>query len=218
MTISNIAPLESVIVQVEKRLLANPAVTWVNNYTATNNGSSTMAIGSVNLLAERLLEFERLIHLNTVEFVQIRASTWVEEASGYDPEQFVTIPVPGGTVGSRNSSGEVLSLEHALYVRKSVPTGRQGKLFYRGCLGEGDINSPAGDIRLTNPGALQTVIDGAVSSSDLSEHIAWGGSELELTMINGANPFTQTIRLVDALTVAGVTLVNKRRRHYNRTS
>jgi hypothetical protein len=216
---SVVSPLngEGFVITIVKSLVANPAVRWRNTYEAffTDGGEP---LSSVLLdFAEKLLDFEQQLHLTGVQFVQTTISTYLPETADYDPESFVTIPHPADTIGERTiGASQPLDLTAAFYVRRQVPTGRQGKLFYRGVLGENDVEAPAGRMRLTSVSNMQSLVDDALTSSGLNEHLyPLSTGNLMLSMTSTRKDGSVIHRQVMGLVAAGATRVSNDHRWYD---
>lgn len=208
---------EGFVFTVVKSLVANPAVRWRNTYEAffTDGGE---ALSSVLLdLAGKLLSFEQVLHLTGVQFVQTTISTYLAETADYDPESFITIPHPADTVGLRTiGAAQPLDLTAAFYVRRQVPTGRQGKLFYRGVLGENDVEAPAGRMRLSSVSGMQDLVNTALGDSGLNEHLyPLSTGNLMLSMTSTRRDGSIMHRQVSALVAAGATRVSNDHRWYD---
>lgn len=208
---------EGFVFTLTKALVANPAIRWRNTYEAFFDGDGNLGSAALEDLAAALLEFEKTIHLTGVQFVQTTISTYAEDSTPYDPESFITIPHPADTVGVRTiGQSQPLDLTAAFYVRRQVPTGRQGKLFYRGVLGENDVEAPAGVMRLSSVSGMQSLIDGALNSSDLSQYLYPTATDsLMLSMTSTPSPGNTIHRQIMNLLAAGATRVSGDHRWYN---
>lgn len=206
---------------VVKSLVANPAVKWRNTYEGIV--SEGFIISSSQFLDEWALAciaFEQDIHLTGVAFESYTISTMAEDGSPYNPDTFVTKPVAAGTYGSRaaGTSSDSLPLRVALYAKRHVASGRQGKLFYRGVLLESDVLAPAGVFRLANAAAIQAEFATAMYSNSFSEYLAGDqNGALGVTMTMSTNVLLgQTInRGVTDITAAGVTVISNDHRYYD---
>lgn len=216
---SVVAPVsgERFVLRTEKSLVSNPALTWFNTYEFEFNPVGSLpATEELAAVCEKFLDFEIQLHHAGVAFVQYTLSTYSIEPGSYDPESFVTVPLPTGTVGTRLlNNGEPLPLNIALYVRRQVPSGRQGKLFYRGVLAENDVAAPAGVFRLTDPDGMGTLVDNAVSSSGLDGFLYPAGMGANLVMLGRTTSGLTHMRYVQNLVPAGVTIVSRDHRWYN---
>lgn len=208
---------EGFVFTLTKTLVANPAVRWRNTYEAFFDEGASASSSALEDLAASLLEFEKIIHLSGVQFVQTTISTYAADSKPYDPESFVTIPHPADTVGERTiGQSQPLDLTAAFYVRRQVPTGRQGKLFYRGVLGENDVEAPAGRMRLSSIAGMQSMIDAALNSSDLSQYLyPTATASLMLSMTSTPSPGNTIHRQIMNLLAAGATRVSNDHRWYD---
>lgn len=208
---------EGFVFTLTKSLISNPAVRWRNTYEAFFDEGSSPTSSALEDLAEKLLAFEKIIHLTGVQFVQTTISTYVQDSTPYDPESFITIPHPADTVGERTiGAAQPLDLTAAFYVRRQVPTGRQGKIFYRGVLGENDVEAPAGAMRLSNVASMQTLLDGALNTSELFAYFYPSATGmLMLSMTSTPSPGNTIHRQIMAFLAAGATRVSNDHRWYN---
>lgn len=206
--------LETFTISIYKSLVANPAVRWRNAYTAQFVTGSTPGNGRLMHLAEVLLDYEKRIHLGGVQFVQTTISTAAADSTPYDPTAFITIPHPSGVFGTRTISSDPLDLTAAFYVRRQVASGRQGKLFYRGVLGEQDVSAPSGVLRLTNPTGMQTLLQDAIGSSDLDAFFYPAAAGDLMLVLSGGGVSRQIL----AFQAAGATRVSNDHRWYNVTN
>lgn len=186
---------------------------FVTGYEFETLGTGLGQVG-VAQLASNVVEFERALTRDTIAFDRVVVSTWAEEVGGYNPDQFVVIDAQG--TGSIAGGSTDLPLEAALFVRRGVGSGRQGKLFLRGYLTESRVENRSGQWVLTDPAVDQAAIDAAVATS-LTGYL--GGSAVDFQMVlHGANKAgTLYTRPVLSLGVVGVTWAKRSRKHYNRT-
>lgn len=210
-------PGEGFVFTVVKSLVSNPAVRWRNTYEAFFTSQGEAQPGSLLSLAEKLLAFEQAMHLTGVQFVQTTISTYRAETAEYDPASFITIPHPADTIGLRTiGASQPLDLTAAFYVRRQVPAGRQGKLFYRGVLGENDVEAPAGRMRLSSVSGMQDLVNTALDDSGLNDHLYPSATgNLLLAMARTLNNGDVGYRQVTALLAAGATRVSNDHRWYD---
>jgi hypothetical protein len=170
---------------------------------------------NVEALVNAVVGFEVAMTRNTIQFDRAVVSTWAEETGGYDPSQFVTFALSdqGAGVGSTSD----LPLEACLLVRREVNSGRQGRLFVRGFLNEGDVVAVAGSWRLADPTAAQDSLDAAVSTG-LAGYIGAAATEFAMVLHGPNKAGTLYTRRVEGLVAAGVTWASRSRKHYNRGS
>jgi hypothetical protein len=90
-------------------------------------------------LADHLVAIERALHLNIVLIDRVVFSTYAPDSQPYNPDVLAAFPY--SQLGQRSVSSDILPLEACLFVRRSVGLGRDGRLFYRGCLTEADVAS-----------------------------------------------------------------------------
>jgi len=199
------------VIRLIKYHSANPNNKWANTYEfrATETGGT----GPLNALASSIVLFEQALHMTFVKFDHYTISTWEEDSVPYDPEAFISTPLT--VSGLRGGLADGLPLNQAYAVRRVPSAGRFGHLFYRGCLLEDDVSSPAGKQVLDDPEGLQESIDTALESSELGLTLgaALDGG-FQMVMINKDG--TQ-IRPVVTLTASGVSAVPQDHAWFNRT-
>lgn len=190
---------------------------WSNSYEIVSEDDSPADLVQV---ANDFVAAERLLHLPQVEFLQVRVSTYEAEPTGlYDPNSFVTIPLTG--VGARSNTGNTDPLDYnCCFVVQRVPsTGRAGRLFYRGCLAEGDVTAVLdGTFRLipTSPilaaavfPAYQALLDVYVGNTITQANAI---SLAMASTIGGA----LNVRLVQDLRQGGVSINKRNHRYFDR--
>lgn len=115
------------------------AIKWTNVYEvqATSGGTLT----DLQDLGGKLVLYESAFHLTSVRFTQFEVGTWEPDSKPYNPEAFYSEALVAGTFGLRTlpPATNQLPLSVCLSCRRVVQTGRQGKLYYRGVLHEGDV-------------------------------------------------------------------------------
>lgn len=198
-------------VTIVKHHALNPSDSWANTYELIANeaGITTNLIAAAN----KLTLFERNIHHSSTVFDRYIVSTWEPDSAPYDPLNFLTVTL--GTLGLDTPPADPVGLTTCLHVTRNVSYGRVGHLFYRNCLGEGDVSAPSGmDILSDQPG--EAVSFGlAITSSDLGELLGAPASDaLGMCMINAAGDI---VRNVINLVVSGVSHVKSDHKWYNRT-
>lgn len=198
-------------VTIVKYLATNPDRKWANNYEVRSK--ETFTAGQLNQLGLVLVDFEKEMHLLTVQFDRLRISTWEEDSVPYDPTTFSSLPLTG--TGVVEIGGDQASpLNQCLDVGRIPASGRFGHIYYRGALKEGNISAPAGKAVLTDPAAIATALANAVGLSELFNYLAGGGGEFELVMIDKTG--TQ-VRPVISLQRRGVATLPLDHAWFNRT-
>jgi hypothetical protein len=114
---------------------------WANTYEVQATSEPINSITAIESLASAIVSLEQQLHISGVIIDRIVISTYVQDGEPYNPSSFTTIPV--SLPGQRFPYTDVLPLEMALFVRRNSPTGRDGRLLYRGCLLEGDMSASA---------------------------------------------------------------------------
>lgn len=198
------------VLRVVKNLYANPDNKWANTYEvrAIVPGSTDELLA----MALKITGFEIRLHHPGVQFNQISVSTWEPDSVPYNPAVFLSFAL--NEAGSRTISGSPLALNKTLSVARVVPSGRQGHVFYRGVLGEGEIEAPAGKDILTNAPSMVGLVAAALVDSQADDHVGLAAAGLQLVMVtaNGDN-----IRPLLGFIPVGVSSVPTDHAWYNRT-
>lgn len=194
---------------------------WVNNYEFMSDEGTILDAGP-RAIADSLVAAERAIHLPGVKFFKFTISTWANDTPVYDPSKFVSVPL--NVSGQRNVTGDALDANVCFFVKKEVAGGRYGKLFYRGCLVEGDVQT-RGDLsyELTSGSTIAT--GGTAWNAYLAEMnsviggLVPGGEFAMIGRVKGVsgNPGPVYKRAVLAVTAAGVTINDTNHKWYNRS-
>jgi len=114
---------------------------WANNYEIQAVNDIPDPPFSLQALANRLVALERALHLTFITIDRVVISTYAPDSQPYNPDTLATFPYNQN--GLRNISGDVLPLEACLFVRRNTDFGRDGRLLYRGALGEVDVGTNA---------------------------------------------------------------------------
>ncbi len=114
------------------------ATQWANTYEIRCTDDDAERSDLVNA-ALAIVNAERAIHLNFVNFFRAVISTYQPDSRPYNPSSFTTIDFSlQGQVSSSGSNS--LPLTTCVFARFTAEGGRSGKRFYRGCLTEGDVD------------------------------------------------------------------------------
>jgi hypothetical protein len=166
-------------------------------------------------LGNALVVFEK--DRTTMDVIHDRfiVSEWTP-TSDYDPYDMMSVSTGGtGTIGAASSS---LPLEACLHIRKSVATGRQGKILLRGSVTELDVESNAGDWILTDAAGTETALQSSITTSGLDDYMGSPSAHAGLQMVMHGVTKSGAVytRPVLGLSVAGVSWAKMTRRWYNR--
>lgn len=189
---------------------------WSNSYEIN---STDTVVSSLSDTALAIVAAERLLHVTFVEFLQVRISTWAEEAGGvYDPASFTTIPLTG--TGSRdNGGGDVMDYNVTFTVKRVPGSGRAGRLFYRGVLLESEVSANgSGRFQIT---PTSNLLDGGTTweayrtamNEIISEEDPGVSGQLVMQSLIGTTP---TTRPVLDLVPGGVSINKKNHRYFDR--
>lgn len=211
MSVLSIAEGDLFVIRVFKHLATNPDNVWANSYEFR----ALEAAGAVELgvLGDAVAAFEAVFHKDTVIFDRWVGSTWEDDHVPYDPESFMVTPLT--LAGSVGPVGDQLPLNQVLKVDRVAASGRSGRLFYRACLNEADTSAPAGKLIINDLAAQDTIIGGALTSSDLAGYLGSGASGFQMVMINKSGSQVRTVR---DLRATGATTLPTDHAWYNRTS
>lgn len=140
-----------------KKWLTPSAKPWVNTYEFTDTNGSAPSSNTWEVVVNQLVLAEKELHLPQVILDTAVVSTYKADGTPYNPSSFVTIPI--GVNGIRDTgNGQAIDLNGVYKVRRRVSSGRNGKLAYRGCLVESDVDaSLSGRWVLVAGSGLQTI-------------------------------------------------------------
>jgi len=192
MTVTNITSGELFTVRVYKRAAG---LVWANNYEVQATQDVPFAQTAVIDLVNRLVNLERRVHRPEVTIERAVVSTYVRDSTPYNPSSFTSVPV--GVQGTNGGGGKSLSIEYCTFVRRSVESGRTGKLLYRGSLAEEWVTTQG----------LRAVLTDQYRDATQASINEWFGT----IWLVSANPFAlvmasgdvpTNVRVVQALAVA----------------
>ena len=212
MSVLDFAVGDQFVVRVLKHLVTNPENVWANSYEF----EAITASSEINIhdLADAIGSFEIGIHLNIVQFDRVIISTWEADSKPYDPAAFLVLPL--NALGTHPiGADQAVPLNECWRVVRQPAAGRVGHLFYRGCLVEGDVESPAGKPILSTPPDFAELLGDQIESSLLESYFgdtATGG--LKMVMIDATGGIT---RNVIQLVSSGVSFVKPDHVLFNRT-
>jgi len=204
MTLRNISQGEVLTVRSYKQYIG---FAWANNYEIQATTNITNPEVSLQQVADRIVTLERNLHLSAVIIDRVTISSYAPDSLPYNPDALATFPY--SVFATRNQGGEFLPLEMCLFVRRNTGFGRDGRLLYRGCLTEVDMNATGFRPLLTQStvSSLQSIIN------------TWAqqglGSEFVLVMASGV-PNPTSIRGVVGLQVSEKIVVKKVNNRYFR--
>lgn len=197
---------------------------WSNTYEMVADDISPVGLQGV---AVDIIEAEAHLHLPAVQFLGYTISTWNPDGVPYDPTTFKSVSL--ARVGLRAAPNgwqdQALDYNVCLMVHRNCETGRTGRLYYRGCLGEWDV-------KMGGSGRFQLA---ATGEGDVTYHIEAGAWTLFLAgigqyvnpeaVLNGhlalisdpigdGNP--PIVRPVESLEIGGVVINKKNHRYFDR--
>lgn len=216
---------------------------WVNTYEAVERANPT--VGDVNpadftALADALVTAERALHSDKVFFHRYTISTWSPDSTPYDPGALFTQPL--AVVGNRamTPETETVDLRAVLLMQRNIGTGRPGRLMYRGCISEGDMEFSAGYARLvaasivsdtgSSTGTFRTALTNYVASGTAPVVLALIGGTLVKTLVTRPESGLNTqrvrrryvapyhVRMVTGWTVTGVSFKQQGNPYFDRAA
>lgn len=204
-------------VTITKEAVGAPGQTWVNTYEIdVGEGAILGEYAAAQNLADDFVAAEQSLHLENVHFIQCRVSTWAEEASGYDPESFIDFIYD--VLGDRSSDSDPEPRGIVLWVDRECVTGRAGKLFYRGCLSEGDIVSGDTLNPIMQPASITAfqgyVLDMFDAMQSVIDAVGDGGA---MALISKPI-FSVVVRPIFEFVLRGATYCKPKHRWFNRAS
>lgn len=194
-----------------KYLAARPDTKWVNNYEFVTNGTWTTT--DLIQAAADFTSFEMAFHHEGVRFDRWTFSTWAADSTPYDPLAFLAGAWPASSTGQVpfSTTGDAAPLELVAWIARTVTTGRQGKLFYRGVIGELGVQAPSG-VAAAQGTWVQSKF--AIGKDFLGGYLpSIDPPEVAPPMALALISKTGQVRMVQDLVVRGVA-VNKRDRGY----
>jgi len=205
MTLRNISEGTVITARVYKQ---HVGYRWANNYEIMSMGDVPDPEFALQALSDRLVALERGLHLNVVMIDRVTISTYAPDSQPYNPDTLASFPY--NQLGQRAVSGDILPLEACLFIRRSVGLGRDGRLFYRGCLGEIDV---------ATTGMRMGLMTAAINSFNnaLSNWSQQGalGQNWRFVMASG-NPTPTNVRIVLGLSVVDRVVFKKVNNRYFR--
>ena len=126
-----------ITVRAYMRFENRPTEEWT--HTLEYDYAGELAAGEAEVIGLDLVEGLQNLLLENVQIDRVVLSTWEQDGQPYDPSKLRVIPV--GLFGAVEFlTDEPVDDDLVLYMRKSVSTGRAGKIQLRGGLLEGDID------------------------------------------------------------------------------
>jgi hypothetical protein len=205
-------------ISVFKRHAAEADRTFVNTYEVDMGDFNLPTLDDWAMLGDTIVAFERALHYSSIAFERLVMSTWRPDSTPYEGDEFIVKDLAGqGDLDS--TQVDELPLNYALHVRRSVQTGRSGKLHFRGCLETNDVQVVAGEYVMDNTSlaTMQSRLESALVASGLDDYLLGGAATQKLCMItpDDANQ-PRSIRQISGFGVVGAVAAKRTRRWYNR--
>jgi hypothetical protein len=201
-----------------KKWLTPSAQPWVNTYEFSDGTSQPPSSNAWRTVVDTLVTAEQAIHLPQVIIDTAVISTYRADGTPYNPSSFVTVAV--GLNGVRSSAGtDILDLNAVYKMRRNVESGRNGKIAYRGCLVEFDVDA-------NNSGRWVLVPNSSLSQSGtafgqyqtIMAPLLNGGMDQEMALLSGPSDVTDPafVRAVVSLLPYGVGFNKLDHRYFDR--
>jgi len=185
---------------------------WSNSYELVARVAGGMS--DLTYAGEKFWGFEAALHAEAVSIDSYSVSTWVPDSVPYDPESFMVVPLTD-VHGARGVLA-MAALDVTLLLKRQAQTGRNGKIFLRGMLGETDIERQNTGWKLSVPGDIAGEISDAVSDNNIDGFFMGGAATLGLAMVSyQGEPGSTIARNVLSLEVGGVASLQLKRGWYN---
>lgn len=195
----------------------DPERRWVNSYEFSSSTLTSPA--AMAPIMDQLVIAEKAIHLPDVQFLSGTISTWLPDSHPYDPDAFNTYELTGA--GARSTAGatanSALDSNACYLVKRECTSGRSGKLFYRGCLLEQDVES-GGDGRWSlTAGGIMTQGGSAFAGylAAMADFLVAAEGEAAMALISQIEGVTH-IRAIANLVVGRVTFNRRNHRYFDR--
>jgi hypothetical protein len=204
-----VARVQSYHVNAPSKKFAN-----VYEFVVTPNWDGEVTLEAV---ADALGDFHQLVMHDSARIDLVTLSTYVAEEGGYDPTSFINYPTDRN--GLRTSVSQPLSAKCVVHVAKIVQTGRLGKAHLRLALFESDVEAPAGEFILSDSEGLDGLYQDALETSGLDGYFGSAPIDIgaKLVMVSSwGSPPVPGSRLVNGITVSGVTVTPTDHKHFNR--
>lgn len=212
-----------VTAKVYKSLESAPDKVWANTYEFRLGVESDEPYDSNEALALALANWEAQFHLEDVKFERVVLSTYVPDSQPYSPDSFVSVPIVALNGQRDDVTSDQLPLNVCLRVKKGVLFGRVGFQLYRRCLVEGDVVAPSGTYSLVD--GQDTLLNGLLNGLYLvppSETATTLWTRLDNLSVRwvmaSGNPTATSVRTVQGVSVAGVTIKAFNNRYFDRTN
>lgn len=192
---------------------------WVNTYEVRGPAGDANAAAAV---AQAIADAEKLIHRSEVQFLRATISTWRPDSKPYNPGAFKTIELAGvGALGPLSAA--TLNMNVAYMLKFQAAMGRSGRRFYRGCLGEPDVETTANLSWQVSAGSSLhgTGTQFVAFRNALSPYLAVGAEATKIMLLGkaapGSNPpVPEFPREVEKIEVGGVVVSRHDHRYFDR--
>jgi len=197
---------------IQGRHYNNPSVVWGTTFWVYSIAAGQLS--DLVTCATRARHFLRLVSMPQFEIGDVLISTGAHDGNPYNPNTFTNVDFPWEAGQRIAAQGEPLAAEAVLWVTRAVAVGRQGKLFLRGVLSEGDVWANSGKWVLANATAMTTLLVNSLSTSAMQEYFVGGGNTiLKFALITTLGDY---VRALLGMSVRGVNLIKIGHRYFDR--
>lgn len=193
------------------RMTLDYETVWSSTYWALSIASG--GIGDLQSLAQGLALFTQAMMTSSAQVWKVEVRSGAIDSNPYDPTTFATwvYNMPGTRVGQQ---GDMLAVDVALAVTRHLFTGKNGTIYLRGVLTEGDVWASAGRWVFANAVSIAALLSDAVSAGMLSNWFQGGSNPvLRLTVVSFARGI---FRNYLGLQVRGVSINKRNHRYFDR--
>lgn len=219
MSMSTFEANENFLIRIKKQHANDPSKQWFNTYECTGIASGTL--DDLVDLAMALLEFEKALHYDVVQFTALNIATWQPDSHPYSPFTFWSQALTNQHGAISAGTSQVAPREVALWLSRNPDLGRLGKIFYRCALSEADIQATSGAIQLTNPTTISTRLNNAIQSSMIHQWLFQTVTKpLVLSMVSkrdlGDGVWDVFVRFLQSITLEGTIIVKFNHKYFDR--
>lgn len=189
---------------------------FVNTYEVQLRDTMVDPESELETLVDAIVTFEKAITYSYIIYDRATVSTWEADTTPYDGNEFVSYDY-GGYGSILVGSYVPAPLNVVLYLRRTVSTGRPGKLHIRGAAHQEDYHAPAGTLEATSASDAYwgAEIPTAVSTN-LGAYLPSGTSAFQLVMVGRNSAGATTVRPVKNIEYVGYRNTKRTHRYFDK--
>jgi hypothetical protein len=150
--------------------------------------------------------------INNARIDQYTISTWNADSHPYNPMSFVT--VPGDFPGERPMGiSQPVDLRIALFIKRTIESGRIGRIFLRNSILISDLTTNGGEFALSDTGMFNGLLDDALTAGALASNFEGGSGQPKLAILGE----TGLTREIQDFVVGGVAFIKLNHKYFDRT-